>query len=428
MARSGEAARSKRAVSADGPVAGRIEAAPSDLAEALDAWAAYLSSRGKKPGSIKSMRGFIRSAARDAGWSSVSDLTFDAITGWLAGRRPNWQGTTYNRNLSCFRSLTKFLVASKRLTDDPLSLADRAEESGNGGPRAATTEEARSLIRVAWAREQADARCKCPRALYWAVLFLHGARPNEPDLWRRKHLVLDHEIPHVHWAGEIQKSHREMYVALAPELVPLLREHLASIDRLRAVCRRPPPGPDDPVFPKVPNRGVFNEDRRRAGIADVDYRRRPFTRRSGRKWFSTALTAAGVPEKMVDHLMRHSGRPEHRYYDPPLAEQAAALARLPGLWPVSYPQTAHNPQLGLDTARGGGDAQHAGPPHEEHPRTNPTTTRPRPATGGSAPQAGSLAGGLGAARAKRTGRGRSESAREDRDAGVVRHGNGQGRT
>jgi hypothetical protein len=42
-----------------------------------------------------------------------------------------------------------------------------------------------------------------------------------------------------------------------------------------------------------------------------------------------------VPEKMVDRLMRHKGRTEYRYYDPPLDEQARELAKLPRLWPES---------------------------------------------------------------------------------------------
>lgn len=381
----------------DGPVAGRIERPPSDLDDALAAWVAYLHSRGKKPGSIKAMRGLVRGAARVCGWTAVEDFTFEAISGWLAERRSGWAGTTYNRNLSCFRSFTRFLVASKRLPDDPLALADRAEESGAGGPRAATTDEAVALIRTAWAREIADARCKGARAVYWLALFAAGCRPNEPDQWKRRHLAIDHEIPHVRWESSIQKSHREMYVALAPELAAVLREHLASIDRVRAASHQPPAGPDDPVFPVLPTRAVFNADRRRARIEDVDYRRRPFTRRSGRKWFSTTLTALGVPEKMVDHLMRHSGRPEHRYYDPPLEEQAEALARLPRLWPESFPHPAHTRKSGLDTAERPKETSHAEPPCDSS-QHNPATPRPRPATGGSAPKAGSLAGGSGTRR------------------------------
>lgn len=89
------------------------------------------------------------------------------------------------------------------------------------------------------------------------------------------------------------------------------------------------------MFPVVPFKGTFVKDRDAAGIQAADYRGRTFSAHSARKYFSTALTAAGVPEKMVDRLMRHAGRVEHRYYDPSLAEQAAAAAKLPRLWPDS---------------------------------------------------------------------------------------------
>lgn len=339
-------------------VAGRIDASPSGLDEAIDAWLTYLVSRGKKAGSLAAMRQVVRRAARECGWDSVTDLTFESITAWLARHRRSWVGTTYNRNLSVFRSLTKYLTASKRLEENPLVLADRAEESGADGARSATTQEARALIRAAWVREQADGRCKGARALYWLCLFAHGCRPNEPDQWRRRHLVLDHAIPHVFWESAIQKSHRQQYVALAPELAPLLRQHLATIDREREAAGLPPAGPDDPVFPVLPTKSVFNQDRRRAAIPDTDYRRRPFARRSGRKWFSTTLTSLGVPEKMVDHLMRHRGRAEARYYDPPLEEQAAALSRLPRLWPEA----------------GGGDGGYPHPPVDNQPPSHQNLT------------------------------------------------------
>lgn len=313
------------------PVAGRIDPAGTDLGRAIDAWLSYLRARGRKQRSIDAFRQVVRRAARDRGWSTAADLTFEGVTTWL-GEQP-WKGTTYNRNLSAFRSLTRYLVNAKRIAEDPLAVAERAEDDGGDGARAATLQEARKIILRAWVRDQADRRCKGNRALYWLCLFSGACRLGEPAGWRRRHLILDHDPPHVLWTPELHKNRKRQEVALTPELAGLIREHLRGINRERAAGGLPPAGPDDPVFPTVPSKGTFTKDRDAAGIAAQDYRGRAFSPHSARKFFSTVLTGLGVPEKMVDRLMRHAGRVEHRYYDPPLAEQAAAVARLPGLWP-----------------------------------------------------------------------------------------------
>lgn len=329
------------------PVAGRIEAAVTDLTEATNAWLSYMQARGKKQRTIDAFRQILDRASRDRGWSKIGDLTFDAVTGWLASQK--WKGTTYNRNLSVFRSLTKYLTASGRMASDPLVVAERAEDDGGDGARAATVEEARKVILRAWVRDQNDRRCKGNRALYWLCLFAAGCRLDEPARWQRRHLILDHEHPHVLWTHEIQKNHKRQDVALCPELVAQLRAHLAAVDRDRAERGLTPAGPNDPVFPTVPSKGTFAADRDAVQIPAKDYRGRSFSPHSARKFFSTALTSEGVSEKMVDRLMRHTGRVEHRYYDPSLHEQAAAAAKLPRLWPVqggggvSYPQ---NPKIG----------------------------------------------------------------------------------
>ncbi len=314
-----------------GPIAGRIDAAQTELSRAINAWLDYLRARGKKPKSIGAFRQVVERAARERGWTEPGDITFEAVTAWL-GEQP-WKGTTYNRNLSAFRSMTRYLAKAKVLPDDPLDGAERAHDDGGDGARASTVEEARAVILHAWVRDQSDRRCKGNRALYWLCLFAAACRLDEPARWQRRHVILEHEHPHVLWTCEINKNHKRQEVALPTELAGLLREHFLAVDRARAEAGLPAAGPDDPVFPTVPSKGTFVKDRDAAGVSASDYRGRAYSPHSARKFFSTVLTAQGVPEKMVDRLMRHAGRVEHRYYDPSLAEQAAAVAKLPRLWP-----------------------------------------------------------------------------------------------
>jgi hypothetical protein len=93
---------------------------------------------------------------------------------------------------------------------------------------------------------------------------------------------------------------------------------------------------DDKVFPSQPINATFRADRENTGIDRLDFRGRAFTAHSARKFLATQLTTCGVTEKMVDFLMRHTGRTEYRYYDPSLEEQAEAIAKLPKLLPEFF--------------------------------------------------------------------------------------------
>lgn len=331
-------------------VIGKIDGPPDDIHRVVAEWLRYLKGRGKK--STESYRRDIGRAIRLAGWTRPSDVTWSAVTGYLAERRDDgWKGTTYNRNLSTLRSFTAFLRRAGYLIEDPLQDAERAESDGSDGSRAATLQEARAIIREAWLRQQTDHRCSGNRALYWTCLFGHACRLGEPAKWRRRHLVLDHAVPHVAWSVEISKSSRPQRVALSNELAGLLREHMARCDRDRRAAGIELT-PEDPVFPVVPSPGSFRADRKKTRIHELDDRGRRFSPHSARKMFSTLLTAAGIAEKMVDYLMRHSGRVEHRYYDPPLEEQAAAANRMPRLWPEEPTpdggQVVHKPDFSGD--------------------------------------------------------------------------------
>lgn len=103
------------------------------------------------------------------------------------------------------------------------------------------------------------------------------------------------------------------------------------------------------------------------------------------QFFSTTLGAV-VPEKMVDFLMRHQGRVEHRYFDPGLAEQAAAVALLPRLWPAAGPEPhgyrqPENGPAGGNLTTGGPFAEDVrGTPVGSHLKPI-STARPGPANG-----------------------------------------------
>ena len=332
-------------------VLGRIEQGTSPFGDAVAGWVRYLEGRNRKPRSIASFRGMVEKAARECGWSSPESVTFESVTAWMAGH--GWKATTYNRNLSAFRSFTRWLVASDRLGRDPLRMAHNLEADGDFGARAATVEEARAIIRETWLRQQHDGRVRGNPALYWLCLFSMGLRVGEPEQWRWSDLHLEEPIPFIVWRPEINKNRKRQIVPIPAEAAELLRrEREGRADSM-------------PVFPIVPSRTSFRAARDRCGISARDARGYGFSPHSARKFLESVLAAKNVQQGMIDRLMRHAGGVSARYFDPSVEEMAAALSLVPPLWPEKIVRTASGvltpePKIGMMNLPDGDRAQDQG--------------------------------------------------------------------
>jgi integrase len=294
--------------------------------DAIDEWLDHMRLRRKKPKSVEAFKQIAYRAMRESGWREVSDLTHDNITAWIqrAAQENAWRGSTINHRMTALHSLTERLYKRGLLPHDPLADAIRADEDDSSeGARAGTLDEARAIVLRAWIREQNDRRCKGNRTLYWACLFALGCRLDEPARWKWKHVQLDMQPPRVCWEPSINKGKKRREQPMPAWLAAAFMAHRGSV----------PHAADDPVFPIIPNKATFQQDREAAGIPFEDYRGRKFTPHAARKFYSTFLTGVGVSEKMVDFLMRHQGGVEGRYYDPSPEDCAAAVAKIPNLWP-----------------------------------------------------------------------------------------------
>lgn len=344
-------------------VIARLSPPAREIDECIAGWLAHLRAVGRRPSSMRAFRQVVERAVHDAGWRSASDLTYGAVVGYMDScmERGSWSAATYNRNLSCFRSFTRHLCRVGALADDPLRDADRAQTDEGPDCRAATAAEASAIIRVAWARCLLDGRAAPRRDVYWACLFGQGCRASEPASWRWRHLRLDAPIPHVVWEAAIQKNRRRQEVAIAPWLAHVLRAYR----RERSAEGPAAIAPDAPVFPVPPKRHTFRRDCVAAGVAATDERGVGLTMRSARKFFKTEALRLGIPGDMVRRLMRHAPAPDERYYEPTLEDQAAAVARMPDLWPAKlstdspqgYPQ--HPRGAGKNLTAGGAAADNA---------------------------------------------------------------------
>lgn len=312
-------------------IAGRIAAAPNVLQAAIGTWLTSLRGRGKR--GLDCYRQDIERGIREIPLADWSDLTHENLDTYLANKVTSgaWRGTTFNRNLSSWKSFTRYLARAMIIGKDPMKDTERAAFDGDQGSRAASIDEARAIILRAWMRQSGDERCTGDRALYWLCLFQHACRRQEPSKWRRKNLMLDHEVPHLRWTRDINKNRQEYNIALVPELATLLRAHLRRTDAVRADVQ----SQEDLIFPIVPSHVTFRADRKQADIAYEDEYGHRFTPHSARKYFSTTGTSSGIPEKFCDFFMRHAGRVEYRYFKPSLQDQVAQVAKMPRLWPES---------------------------------------------------------------------------------------------
>jgi integrase len=314
---------------------GRIESTPGALAQAVEDWGNDMRRRRKRDRSIEAFTGTVRQAMKSEGWSGLESLTFDAVTKYLGARVESgqWSGSTHNRHLSAFRSLTSYLCVSGRLERDPLAGAGGIGDDEECGSRAATTPEVRAIVAMAYARQAADKRATGNRGLVWLAMALAGCRVSEPcgdesDTvprgWRWGDLTLEESIPAICWSSEMHKARRRTLLPLHPDLAAGLRAHRETV----------PHAGEDPVFPIATTRAVFRADRERAGVAGTDREGLRFSPHSFRKWARTSLVEAGVQESLVNALMRHqiSGLAA-RYTQPSLESMFQGVCALPRIIP-----------------------------------------------------------------------------------------------
>lgn len=313
---------------------GRIVATPGALAQAVEDWAGDMRRRRKRDRSIEAFAGTVKAAMKSEGWSGLDALTFDAVTKYLGARVESgqWSGSTHDRHLSAFRSLTAYLEVSGKLERDPLAGARGIGDDEEQGSRAATTPEARALLEYAYSRQRVDRRATGNRGAVWSCLFMAGCRAGEPcgdesDAiprgWAWGDMRLEESIPVIRWGPDSHKARRVCVLPLHPDLVAVLLEHRKTV----------PHAPTDPVFPIRATRAVFRADRERAGIEGVNLEGLRFSPHSARKWFRTALVEAGVQESLVGCLMRHQSGLAARYTQPSIEAMNQGLLSLPRIIP-----------------------------------------------------------------------------------------------
>ena len=127
---------------------------------AIESWAVNMRARNKKKRSIAAFRQVVTAAKRAEGWTEPEHLSYEAVVGYPGPQedRGPVAGPDVQPQPLVLPLAHEAHEAGRRIAEDPLADADRAEDDGGDGSRAATLEEARAMIREAWARGITDRR------------------------------------------------------------------------------------------------------------------------------------------------------------------------------------------------------------------------------------------------------------------------------
>lgn len=398
--------------------------AAQSLKPHLDTWRTSMESRGKKPASIARFRRLVERLIDYHSWRDPSQLTLIGAEAFIAAARNGevsengkpWLGTTCDQACSAFRRFGKHLAKHGIVDINPFQLLEGCGEVNGAGDRPATVQEAADLLRHSLTRcAGGDRRVRVNAAMYWYMLIYTGLRAWEEQrvlLWQDVY-ELDSETPHI-WTHPTRcKNKRRMRIPIQARLAAMLRSQRASV----------PHGPDDPVFPKAPNRATFNVDRGNAMIVPKNGDG-VFGAHSLRKLLSQMLDSSGCSAGIRYKIMRHAGNiTEDRYTRTDLASEIAAINALPDLWPETVPvsELSTRKKILTDQVATGRDPKYSGTASYE----SPSMTSPkhhdaiRPLRGTCPTVAGALLGHAeGGADPRRGTLSSSDSARSAETAGV----------
>jgi len=344
------------------------------LAEHLDEFRTYLSSRAVTEKHLREAITKIRKMVRACKWHLVSDITAADVTEYLARlRRAGLSAQTHNHYLKAIKQFTRWLARERRIQHDPLAHLSRlnVKLDRRHDRRALSQEEFARLIEAARNGKPIEGISGPDRAMMYVLAAWTGFRKGEIGSLTLRSLRLDDDSPTATVAACYSKRRREDTQILHPEVVRLLREWLATKKNLK---------PNEPLFP-ISGRVRGGRERKAHQMIELDLMAardrwiEEANTEAERKWrlksdflcysnhdglyadfhslrhlFITNLERAGIRPKMAQTLARHS---DIRltlgvYTHVELHDQTAAIESLPV--PPELPRDGESSLLRKQTA------------------------------------------------------------------------------
>jgi site-specific recombinase XerD len=327
------------------------------IAESLDDFERSMENNTGKHKRLTMTR--VRRLVEACGFKTTGELDGEKVEAALkAIRRAEDLGArTYNHYLQAIDAFAKWLVATKRLSSNPLAGMERlnSETDIRHKRRALTHEEVARL--VASARSSG---CDVQgydgelRARVYLASFLTGLRRQELGSLTPRSFKLDAPQPTLTVTAACSKHRREDTLPMHPELVSMAREWLAGMDA------------DELLFPRLERKKTWlmvKKDLERIGIPYETADGVADFHAAGRHSYVTGLLRHGATLTEARELARHADvRMTMKYTHIGLEDQAEALAGLPA------PNTCKNADwLGIGWKNGGAGG-HSGSPDDTGPR------------------------------------------------------------
>ena len=230
---------------------------------------------------------------------TVADLTARKVDRFLQEKLDEGaSGRTHNFYRRAMFGFCKRLVKFDYLSENPIEAIDPMPDEVASPSRPLTVLECEALLAAAGGQSAA-------RRLHYLLRLRTGLRGSECKRLRWSDVNLERGL--LSLRAEVTKNRKADVLPLADDLVEALVKSQAE-----ALRRGQPFGPDDPVFPSIPNRLTWQRDLERAGIPE----RAPMSKdnaqigRADRKCLRTTFGShqnrARVDLTIISLLMRHT--------------------------------------------------------------------------------------------------------------------------
>jgi integrase len=286
------------------------EAARKPLAEHLEDFILSRQSIGRDGKYVKELRAKVVILIEECGWSLPGQVTAESFESWR--NHQDRSAKTLNEYLGAISGLMNWL--ERRIGPNPVRFVEKARVSGTQqrDRRAFTMDEIRRLVVVSGERG----------VVYLTAAFT-GLRRGELGQLTWSDVHLDAAKPFINVRAAISKNHKQCSLPLTPAVVERLQQH-RSADAV----------PSDRVFRRlIPRMDRFRKDLEAAEIPYVDENGEFADFHALRNTFATMLTLAGVSQRVIMELMRHSDMrlTAKVYTDAGMLPTGDAVMKLPAL-------------------------------------------------------------------------------------------------
>jgi len=278
--------------------------AVSPLASLVSQYADYLRDGGNTPEHVTKVEARITRLIEKTRARTLSDLTAAAVHRALADLRgkDGLSAQTSNHDLTAAKSFFYWLVEHGRMATNPLlQLAKlNVQPDRRRMRRALSIEQIQGLLSATEAGPVLRGMSGRDRRTIYMLAITTGLRQNEIRHLKVADFHLDDTPPFV-WVEALNAKNRKgVRLALVPEVIALMREHLRGHD------------PAERAFPSMPGRdrrgdvvNALKVDLKAAGI-EYEEGGRVFDFHALRGQCATFLARAGVHPSVAQAILRHS--------------------------------------------------------------------------------------------------------------------------